>query len=119
MLLIIPHRHLLARIRIAILAKVRAGVVFADVFAQDAAAELPLAFVAVVPLLEGVLRFAQPDGAGGDRLRAKQGVFHRLFSPNPLSRNRSACIGYNSRYSCLSARRGARAAASRSSTKTR
>ena len=57
----------------------RAGVVFADVFAQDAAAELTLAFVEVVPLLEGVLRFAQPDGTGGNRLRAKQGVFHRLY----------------------------------------
>ena len=79
MFLIVPHRHLLARVRVAVLAQVRAGVVFADVFAQDAAAELSLAFVAVVPLLEGVLRLAQPDGAGGDRLRAEQGVFHRLY----------------------------------------
>ena len=57
----------------------RASIILPDVFAQDAAAELSLAFVAVVPLLEGVLRFAQPDSAGGDRLRAKQGVFHRLY----------------------------------------
>jgi len=57
----------------------RASIILPDVFAQDAAAELALTFVAVVPLLEGVLRFAQPDGAGGDRLRAKQGVFHRLY----------------------------------------
>ena len=70
--IIILNRHLLARIRIAILAQVRAGVVFADVLAQDAAAELALAFVAVVPLLEGVLRFAQPDGISGNRLRAEQ-----------------------------------------------
>lgn len=77
--IIVPHRHILARVRIAVLAQVRAGVVFPDVFAQDAAAELSLAFVAVVPLLEGVLRFAQPDGAGGNQLRAKQGAFHRLY----------------------------------------
>ena len=78
-LLIVPHRHLLARIRVAVFAQVRASIILPYVFAQDAAAELSLAFVAVVPLLEGVLRLAQPDGAGGNRLRAKQGVFHRLY----------------------------------------
>lgn len=78
MCIIIPHRHLLARVRVAVLAQVRASIILPYVFAQDAAAELALAFVAVVPLLEGVLRFTQPDGAGGNRLRAKQGVLHRL-----------------------------------------
>ena len=48
MLLIVPHRHLLARVRVAVLAQVWAGVVFADVFADYAAAKLTLTFVAVV-----------------------------------------------------------------------
>ena len=48
----IPHSHLLARIRIAILAQMRTGVVFTNVLAHHAAAELPLAFVAVVTVLD-------------------------------------------------------------------
>ena len=39
MFLIIPHCHLFARVRVAILAQMRAGVVFPDVFAQDLHAE--------------------------------------------------------------------------------
>ena len=50
-------------IGVAILAEVGAGVVFAYVFADDAAAELALAFVLVVFLLEGVVAFIQDDGS--------------------------------------------------------
>ena len=48
------YRHFLTRISIAILAQMRAGVVFANVLAHDAAAELALAFVAVVLFLHGI-----------------------------------------------------------------
>lgn len=45
---VILLRFFLARIGIAILAKMRVGVVFSNVLAHHATAELPLAFVAVV-----------------------------------------------------------------------
>ena len=70
--------YFLTRIRIAILAQMWAGVVLADVFAPHAAAELPLAFVAVVLFLQGVLRFAEHDSIGRNRLGAKQRVFYGL-----------------------------------------
>ena len=62
----------LARIGIAILAQMRAGVVFADILANDTAAELPLAFVAIVLFLQGILRFAEHNGIGWYRFHAKQ-----------------------------------------------
>ena len=51
-IVIVPCRHILTRIRITILAQMRAGVVLADVLTHHAAAELPLAFVAVVAVLD-------------------------------------------------------------------
>ena len=79
MLIIVLLRILLARIRIAILAQVRAGVVFADVLAYHAAAKLPLAFVAVVFRLDGVLAGVQRNGVGGYGICAEQRAFHGLY----------------------------------------
>ena len=49
---IILNCFLLARIRIAILTQMRASVVLTNVLAHHATAELPLAFVAVVAVLD-------------------------------------------------------------------
>ena len=53
----IPHRNFLTSIGIAVLTQVWAGIVFTNVLAYDAAAELALAFVLVVFLLDGVVAF--------------------------------------------------------------
>lgn len=52
---IVPHRRSHARVCVATLAQVRTGVILADVFAHDAAAESVLTLVAVVLRLDGVL----------------------------------------------------------------
>ena len=58
----VPYGGLLGVIGIAILAKMRTGVIFADVLADDAPAELTLSFVLVVSLLDGVVAFVQDNG---------------------------------------------------------
>ncbi len=60
----IPHSRLLTRISVAILAQMGAGVVFTNVLAYDAAAELALAFVAVVAM-DGIGVVGKDDGIGG------------------------------------------------------
>ena len=75
MLTIILNCLLLARIRIAILAQMRAGIILADVLAHHAAAELPLAFVSVVAVLDDG-RFGVEEVAFGN-LHAEK--VHQIF----------------------------------------
>ena len=70
MFVIVLLRHFLARIRIAILAQMWAGIVLADVLAHHAAAELPLAFVVIVAVLDDG-RFGIEEVAFGN-LHAKE-----------------------------------------------
>ena len=58
----VPYSGLLRAIGVAILAEVGAGVVFADVLANDATTELALALVLVVFLLDGVVAIIQNNG---------------------------------------------------------
>ena len=63
MTLIIPLCHFLARICIAILTQMWAGVILTYIFAHNAAAELALAFITVVTM-GGVGVVGQDDGVG-------------------------------------------------------
>ena len=64
MIPIIPLSRLFTCIRIAILAEMRAGIIFAYILALYAATELALAFVAVVAM-SGVGAIGEEDCIGG------------------------------------------------------
>ena len=56
----------------------RTSIVFTNILANHAAAELSLAFISVVFLLDGVLRFVEHDGIGRYGFCAKQRVLNGL-----------------------------------------
>ena len=72
----IPYSGLLGAIGVAILAEVRAGVIFADILADDAAAELALAFILVVFLLYGIMAIIEDNGTFWNCIISEETGFH-------------------------------------------